>query len=88
MKKPLVCGILGVTKPASIIHPDKGAISLHTEYTTDGPGRQALTPVNLHDGAPSGYWVKDEQGRVYHTYTEDELPLIDRSPTGKVRPWR
>ena len=61
---------------------------MHTEYTTEGPGRQALTPIDIHDGAPSGYWVKDEQGRVYHTYTEDELPLTDRSPTGKVRPWR
>ena len=61
---------------------------MHTEYTTAKQGRQALTPVDLHDGAPQGYWVKDEQGRVYHTYTEDELPLIDRSPAGKVRPWR
>ena len=61
---------------------------MHNEYTTPEQGRQALTPVDLHDGAPQGYWVKDEQGRVYHTYTEDELPLIDRSPTGKVRPWR
>lgn len=61
---------------------------MRTEYTTAEQGRQALTPVDLHDGAPSGYWVKDAQGRVYHTYTEDELPLTDRSPTGKVRPWR
>lgn len=61
---------------------------MHTEYTTAEQGRQALTPVDLHDGAPSGYWVKDAQGRVYHAYTEDELPLTDRSPTGKVRPWR
>lgn len=88
LKKPLVCGILGVLNPSSKNHTDKGAISLHTEYTTEGQGRQALTPVDLHDGAPAGYWVKDEQGRVYHTYTEDELPLTDRSPTGKVRPWR
>lgn len=61
---------------------------MHTEYTTAAQGRQALTPVDLHDGAPQGYWVKDAQGRVYHAYTEDELPLTDRSPTGKVRPWR
>lgn len=61
---------------------------MHTEYITDEQGSQALTPVDLHDGAPAGYWVKDDQGRVYHTYTKDELPLNDRSPSGKVRPWR
>lgn len=61
---------------------------MHTEYTTDRPSGQALTPVDIGDGKPLGYWVKDEQGRVYHTYTEDELPLCDRSPSGKVRPWR
>ena len=61
---------------------------MHTEYTTDRADGQALTPVDLKDGRPLGYWVKDEQGRVYHKYTEDELPLLDRSPSGKVRPWR
>lgn len=61
---------------------------MQIEYTTDRRSGQALTPVNLHDGAPAGYWVRDETGRVFHTYTEDELPLTDRSPTGKVRPWR
>lgn len=61
---------------------------MHTEYTTDRRSGQALTPVDLHDGAPAGYWVRDETGRVFHTYTEAELPLTDRSPTGKVRPWR
>ena len=61
---------------------------MHTEYTTDRADGQALTPVDLKDGRPLGYWVKDEQGRVYHKYTEDELPLIDRSPNGRVRPWR
>lgn len=61
---------------------------MHTEYTTDRADGQALTPVDLKDGRPLGYWVKDEQGRVYHKYTEDELPLIDRSPSGRVRPWR
>lgn len=88
LKKPLACGILGVLNPSSKNHTARGAKSLHTEYTTEGQGRQVLTPVDLHDGAPQGYWVKDDQGRVYHTYTEDELPLTDRSPTGKVRPWR
>ena len=73
---------------SSIKPTDKGAISLHTEYTTDRASGQALTPVDLKDGKPLGYWVKDEQGRVYHKYTEDELPLLDRSPSGKVRPWR
>lgn len=61
---------------------------MQTEYTTDRPSGQDLTPVDLKDGKPLGYWVKDEQGRVYHKYTEDELPLLDRSPSGKVRPWR
>lgn len=61
---------------------------MQDEYTTDGQGRQDLTVVDLHDGAPQGYWVKDGQGRIYHTYTKDELPLTDIGPTGKVRPWR
>lgn len=61
---------------------------MQSEYSTDRRSGQALTPVDLHDGAPLGYWVKDEQGRVYHTYTADELPLTDRSPSGRVRPWR
>ena len=61
---------------------------MHTEYTTERAGGQALTPVDLKDGKPLGYWVKDDQGRVYPVYTEDELPLLDRSPNGKVRPWR
>ena len=61
---------------------------MHAEYTTDRTSGQALTPVDLKDGKPLGYWVKDEQGRVYHRLTEDELPLLDRSPSGKVRPWR
>ena len=61
---------------------------MHTEYTTDRRAGQEPTPIDLHDGSPLGYWVKDAQGRIYHTYTEDELPLTDRSPSGKVRPWR
>mgnify|MGYP004479023547 CR=1 FL=1 len=61
---------------------------MHTEYTTDRPTGQALTPVDLHDGRPEGYWVRDDQGRIYHTYTAEELPLTDRSPSGRVRPWQ
>ena len=63
-------------------------MSLHTEYTTDRPTGQEPVHVNLHDGKPLGYWVKDDQGRIYHVCTETELPLCDRSPNGKVRPWR
>ena len=88
LKKPLVCGILGVTKPTKYYHTDKGAISLHTEYTTTGGSRQEPTPVDLHDGQPLGYWTQDEQGRITHKYTADELPLCDRAPSGRVRPWR
>lgn len=61
---------------------------MQDEYITSEQGRQALTPVDLHDGAPAGYWTKDEQGRVYHVWTADELPLRDRAPSGRVRPWR
>ena len=61
---------------------------MHAEYITTIRAGQGLTPVDLHDGSPLGYWVKDDQGRIYHTYTEDELPLCDRSPSGKVRPWQ
>lgn len=69
---------------------------MHTEYTTAAPGSQApaadhqhtYTPIDLHDGAPSGYWVKDETGQVSHLLTADELPLVDRAPSGRVRPWR
>lgn len=65
---------------------------MQSEYTTDPQGRQApregYTPVDLHDGAPVGYWVKDSQGRVTHLLTMAELPLCDRAPSGRVRPWR
>lgn len=61
---------------------------MHKYDTTTGATCQAPTPIDLNDGKPLGYWVKDEQGRVYHAYTKSELPLVDRSPTGRVRPWR
>lgn len=34
------------------------------------------------------YWEIDDQGRITHRYTRDELPLCDRAPSGRVRPWR
>lgn len=34
------------------------------------------------------YWTRDAQGRISHTYTEDELPLKDLTANGKPRPWR
>ena len=65
---------------------------MHTEYTTDRLDGQdqnhTYTPIDLHDGRPAGYWVQDEQGRITHKYTADELPLCDRAPSGRVRPWR
>ena len=61
---------------------------MHTNTTTTGATCQAQTPIDLKDGKPLGYWVKDEQGRVYHKKTEAEKPLQDRSPSGRVRPWR
>ena len=63
-------------------------MSLQTNTTTTGGGCQAPTPIDLKDGKPLGYWVKDDQGRIYHTYTKSEMPLVDRAPSGRVRPWR
>lgn len=61
---------------------------MHTNTTTTGATCQAQTPIDLKAGKPLGYWVKDEQGRVYHIKTKAEQPLQDRSPSGRVRPWR
>lgn len=55
---------------------------------TSGATCQAQTPIELKDGAPLGYWVKDEQGRIYHVKSKSEHPLVDRAPSGRVRPWR
>lgn len=51
-------------------------MSLLVNNTTSGPERQAPT------------WERDDQGRIYHKYTAAELPLVDRAPSGRVRPWR
>lgn len=61
---------------------------MHKYDTTRGAECQAPKPVDLKDGQPLGYWVKDDQGRIYHAYDKSELPLVDRAPSGRVRPWR
>lgn len=76
LKKPLVCGILGVTKPTKYTSTDKGAISLQNQYTTAGPVGQAPA------------FEIDQSGRYTRKKTFEELPLCDRNSSGKVRPWR
>lgn len=49
---------------------------MHNQYTTDDPQGQA-----------PGYEI-DPSGRYTRKLTFEELPLCDRSSTGKVRPWR
>ena len=87
MKKPLVCDIIGVSNP-TIYLLTKGALSLQANTTTKAAASQVRQAVDLKDGKPLGYWVKDEQGRIYHPYTEDELPLKDFNASGKPRPWK
>lgn len=88
LKNPLDCGIIGVLQTNLIPTHQGGNVVLHKYNTTQGATCQAPISVDLKDGKPLGYWVKDEQGRVYHAYTKSELPLVDRSPSGRVRPWR
>lgn len=49
---------------------------MHTQYTTAGPDGQAPA------------FELDQSGRYTRKKTFEELPLCDRSSSGKVRPWR
>lgn len=49
---------------------------MHNQYTTDGQSGQAPA------------FERDQSGRYTRKKTFEELPLCDRSSSGKVRPWR
>lgn len=67
---------LGRPNQPNIESTDEGAISLHSQYITVGP-----------DGQAPAFKI-DPSGRYTRKLTFEELPLCDRSSSGKVRPWR